>query len=676
MNEQRTYAAICAIIASALIFLQFPAPGSAAVGTATSTVAITGAPTDADIEAAVREAVALAGGLPTNVGPGKKIVVHPNLVQAGWASGTGPITHAEVVRTVIRMCIERGASPTDITICEGSASYRPGSDTGGFTDRQMTLKAFRDCGLDANGDMFEDATGARMLDANNVGKVYSNYPGYSGPYNSSYVTQVTNKPFHINRTYVIPNVVAQADVLIQVPVLKTHALAGITGALKLSFGFAPTDVYHYPGLNFYKWSLLHLTSWGDDELTTNAKGMADMTLARPPDFVVMDALIGVTNGPCGGSDGNGGYIGLPPGGPIRCIAASKDPVANDTVEALMCRYKVDIGSVPGLTFARLHNLGENDPARIQIVGRRLAEVRRRFSTWGSADLGDTVSPIIGNLTVSLDEDGLLSVTPVGGWDASPGLAKGELFIDGTLVDSNHASPFATSCVLKGSAGQHTITYTLYDGLLNEVSLERTIEAPGNGALNEAVTPGDGETVFVGPALFAGKTPALDSSTFFVAAAAGVGGLRIVNNGPAPNLAAGQTISLYGTLSTVNGQRVLICESYTAGQSVAAVRPLWMQNRTIGGSGISEQTPGVDDAWGPYNLGSLVRTSGTAGPGGDGYFTLSDGTVPGGIKVRTGTLSKPAAGTRALVTGFACVDDSSGTAERLLVVRDASDISTY
>ena len=664
------------LLLACFLALAFAQGARAAVGTATATVAIASATTDAAIDSAVREAVALAGGLPAGVAYGKSIVIHPNLVQAGWASGTGPITHAEVVRAIIRMCIERGASVSDITVCEGSASYRPGSDTTGYTDRQMTLKAFRDCGLDTNGDMLEDQTGVQLVDANNAGQVYPSFPGYSGPYNSSYVTKITNKPFLINRTYVIPNIVAQADVLIQVPVLKTHALAGVTGALKLSFGYAPTDIYHYPGLNYYKWALLHLTSWGDNELTTNAKGMADMTLARPPDLVVMDALVGITNGPCGGSDGNGGYLNIAPGGPMRCIFASKDPVAHDTVETLACWFRTDAASVPGLTYARALNLGENNPARIEVRGKKLSEVRRRFPTWGSADMGDTTAPIMGDLTVDVGSDGLLEVTPVGSWDASPGVAKGELYVDGVLADSNHLSPYSTDCLIKGSAGSHTVTYTLYDGMLNEVSLQRTIQVAGSAALTEVLSAGDGETVFAGPAVFAGRTPALGENTFFVLSKSGVGGMRVQCSGPAPDLAIGQSVSLFGALGTVHGQRVLLCETFKAADTVSAVRPLGMQNKAIGGAGANALTPGVEDPWGPYNLGCLVQTFGVAGAGGDGYFTLDDGTLPGGLKVLCGNATPPAAGTKALVTGFSCADDSGGTAERMLVVRSAADIVTF
>ena len=91
----------------------------AEVGSTTAVVGIaktpTTNPTVAQIDAAVREAVALAGGLPDGVGPGAKIVLQPNLVEAGWYQGSGVVTNKEVVSTLVDMCEEAGASPVSYT---------------------------------------------------------------------------------------------------------------------------------------------------------------------------------------------------------------------------------------------------------------------------------------------------------------------------------------------------------------------------------------------------------------------------------------------------------------------------------------------------------------------------------------------------------------------------------
>ena len=159
-----------------------------------------------------------------------------------------------------------------------------------------------------------------------------------------------------------------------------------------------------------------------------------------------------------------------------------------------------------------------------------------------------------------------------------------------------------------------------------------------------MTRATAETVFAGPR-FRGEDPALARYTSSCSRD-GVGGMRVQCSGPAPDLAIGQSVSLFGALGTVHGQRVLLCETFKAADTVSAVRPLGMQNKAIGGAGANALTPGVEDPWGPYNLGCLVQTFGVAGAGGDGYFTLDDGTLPGGLKVLCGNATPPAAGTKA------------------------------
>ena len=85
-----------------------------------------------------------------------------------------------------------------------------------------------------------------------------------------------------------------------------------------------------------------------------------------------------------------------------------------------------------------------------------------------------------------------------------------------------------------------------------------------------------------------------SMLFFVLSQSGVGGMRVQCSGPAPDLAIGQSVSLFGALGTVHGQRVLLCETFKAADTVSAVRPLGMQNKAIGGAGANALTPGVDE----------------------------------------------------------------------------------
>lgn len=650
---------LLASVTAVFLLLGFAACEAAVVGVAK-------APADVDIDAAVMRAVELAGGLPDKVGPGAKIVIQPNLVQAGVPSGSGAITDARVVRAIVGMCLQRGAYVDDIAICEGSASFW--GDRGNYTDRQMTLKAFYDSGLDRNKDMREDVYGVKLMDANDAGGLYPNYPTYTGPYNNYYVTRII-KPFLINRAYYLPNIIAQCDVLIRVPVFKTHNLAGITGALKLSFGHAPSDIYHYHGLSMYKHALLHMSFTGDDELTTNAKGMADMTLCRPPDLVVMDGLVGVTNGPVGGADGGGGTIYPPPGGPLRIIAATTDPVANDTFETLAAGFKVDIASVPGIFYAAANGLGTFNVDNIVLRGERINDIRRWFPPWGAADPGDSTAPTLQGINVTTNND-ILTVQPVGAQDNLNQLAKAELYVDGLLCGTSPQPPYGFALRMTGAGdGNHLVTYVLYDTMLNEVSRSQSVSIDAGPPIGSALGLANGQETLLGPVVFAGTSPELGRNTFFVTNSEGTSGLRVLFWGEAPNIEPGTVMRLHGRMiPDTQGQRIMQCWDFTEVGPGAAPQPKFMKNSAIGGVNLNGVTSGVVAAQGPYNLGCLVRTSGTVTIAGPDSFRITDGSRPGTVQVLCSEPAPPV-GARVLVTGFAC----SANGQPVIAVRSGSDV---
>ena len=662
----------------------------AQVGNATSVVAIAQTPslnpTNAEIDAAVREAIELAGGLPENVGPGKKVVIQPNLVQAGHPMNSGVTTHPQVVRTIIAMCLEAGVSVNDITVCEGSASFLEGTQ-GSWSSRAMTQKAFRDCGLDASPPyMVEDVYGVRLVDANDcgTGSVYPNYPGYSGPYNPAKVTRVIKPGFLIDRVYMLPNPVVECDVLIRVPVLKNHNLAGITGALKLAFGLAPTDIYHYPGLECYKWALLHQTSWGYGELETNARGMVDMTVCRPPDLIVTDGLVGIMNGPVGGPDGGGGGGGwtvLPPEGKMRCILASRDPVAIDTIQALLCGYRVS--SIPSLQRARDAGLGTNDPSQIEVRGVHVASLRRTFVQWGCAQPDpDRTGPTLSNINVPNGTYvcGGIVVKPTSPpTDSGAGLCKAELRIDGVLVDSNNTDFSTVWIPTNESEGTHTLTYTIYDRMLNETSISRNIILKRSNPIGSALELNNGSSVALGPVVYTGTATALGSNVFFVSSERGLPAMRVVYNSSVPILASGQRLFLQGTIATTGGNRYLSCTSISLYDTVEPVRPLFMTNRAVGGGNLNAFTPGVYLGSGAYNIGVLITVAGKVSLGGSDYFYLDDGSLAtdsegvSKLKIKCGSFAKPSDGSFAVVTGWSFTELDNGKIRRVVVARSQADI---
>jgi uncharacterized protein (DUF362 family)/NAD-dependent dihydropyrimidine dehydrogenase PreA subunit len=143
----------------------------------------------------------------------------------------------------------------------------------------------------------------------------------------------------------ISSIVNEVDVILNLPVFKTHALTIMTGAVKNLFGVIP-------GL---RKSHLHSVVKNGEEF---AELLVDIYQALPvPVLNIMDALRGM--------DGQSG----PSGGRVLKldrILASSNAVALDSVMALMAGVKPD--AVPTSRIAATRGLGPARAEEIQIVG--------------------------------------------------------------------------------------------------------------------------------------------------------------------------------------------------------------------------------------------------------------------------------------------------------------------
>jgi uncharacterized protein (DUF362 family) len=124
--------------------------------------------------------------------------------------------------------------------------------------------------------------------------------------------------------------------LITVPVMKTHAKTGITGALKNQWGCLPKMRHEY-----------HLVL--DDAI-------ADLNAVLKPRFAVMDATVGL--------EGNGPKSGGPR--VADRVLASADPVALDAVQA--ATMGIEPGSVGHLRTCASRGLGCNVLSDIDVRG--------------------------------------------------------------------------------------------------------------------------------------------------------------------------------------------------------------------------------------------------------------------------------------------------------------------
>jgi len=432
---------LLALLLGAKLAQGLAAPRQAPSGMAT--VALV--PIAGDVEAAVRQAVALAGGFDELIDSGDTVVVKPNLViDVPVERGVG--TDPAVVRAVVRLAREAGAAT--VVIAEGTALYYGGNAN---RDRYCTLSAFQNAGYDSDGDMIDDDTGAPLIDLNDSGGTDVADPAL--------VTRVVVPDGLMRTEYWLPNVVLEADVLISVPVLKNHSLAGVTLGIKNLFGTLPNDLYHGPGNIYGKHSLSH----SPIELE---KHITDVSLARGADFVVVDGQRGMTDGPTG-------WAIINP--PMNLILAGRDVVAADTVGTLLMGYKPD--SIAYLGFAAQAGLGVADTAYIQVVGTPLTQLRRDFpDPYGEspARRAEAQAPTVA-FTAPVEDEWQGEVKVIVSASDNDAIARVELYLDGKLRRISRTSPYQfTLNTIHYSPGAHTVRAVAYDRSLNQSQTSRTV----------------------------------------------------------------------------------------------------------------------------------------------------------------------------------------------------------
>jgi len=418
---------------------------------------------DAEVERSVRQAVALAGGLEPLIEPGDTVVIKPNLVW-GAAPDEGYTTDPRVTRAVVQLAQEAGAGK--IIIADGAALYRDGHDA-----RGATIEAFHLCGYDADGDMVDDVTGVPLVDLNDAGGLDQHHPDL--------VRQIYLQNGLIWTSYWLPNVILDADVLIGVPVLKNHSYAGVTLALKNQFGIPPLDIYHQPGSQVFKGALSH----GPNDL---GRHIVDLNLARPLDFVVLDGLRGMTDGPIGGA------LADPP---MRLILAGRDAVAVDTVGTLVMGY--DPTTVPYLGWAAGAGLGTDDVTQITVRGQRVSQVRRDFpAPYGNppAQRAEAIPPTV---SITAPGEGHVVVEETSVWASASdddAISKVEFYAGDPLQAAQAivtAPPYQARLDLSAHRGQTvTLRAVAYDFALNDAEDRRTVRvvqtpAPGSASFQTA-----------------------------------------------------------------------------------------------------------------------------------------------------------------------------------------------
>ena len=269
----------------------------------------------AQLEQALRKALEPFGSIASIVKPGARVLLKINHL-GRHAPETAVDTHPELLRAVIELV--QTVTP-NVTVADGLWNA-------GLDDFEVsgTAGACRE-------------TGATLVNLTGHGYREVRRDGLEA---------VKSLPF--------AEPALDADVVINLPKLKTHALCLMTCAVKNSYGFLPRQLK----VNFHR-------IYGDPDQFANM--LVDVWQARPPELTIVDAVTAMEgNGPS--SDGRPKDLGL--------IIAGRDAVAIDAVAAAL--MGLGPNSVASTRHAARRGLGEADLAKIQIVGEPIARARQRF----------------------------------------------------------------------------------------------------------------------------------------------------------------------------------------------------------------------------------------------------------------------------------------------------------
>ncbi|MGQ9479631.1 MAG: DUF362 domain-containing protein [Thermoproteota archaeon] len=314
---------LCVSVLTYLYVRDLKSPGQQATYKTTVAIVKVG---DRSLYEALEEAINYVGRIENIVPEGVKVLVKPNIVRG---APTPVTTSPDIVEALVNMVKKR--NPTVVWIAEGSGE---GS----------TMRNFRTLGY------FEVAerTGAELVDLNS-GEL-AELPVPSGG--------------HVYSSFKFNKIVAEADVFISVPVMKTHYISVVSLGMKNLIGIAPASVYSTSWAN--KWAL-HLEAQKKND---NYLGgvITDLCSAKRIDLVVIDGRVAM--------EGNGPYYGSPVN--MDILIVGRDPVATDAVAAHIMGF--DPNKIPSIKLGNERDLGISDLREIEIRGESIDEVFRPFQS--------------------------------------------------------------------------------------------------------------------------------------------------------------------------------------------------------------------------------------------------------------------------------------------------------
>ncbi|NIS62041.1 MAG: DUF362 domain-containing protein, partial [Proteobacteria bacterium] len=270
------------------------------------------------------KAVSLTDGFESLAWEGATVLLKPN-VAVPAKRGTGIVTDARVVEAVTKLVLER--NPKKVVIGEGSSV---GYD---FPRRLDSIHCMEVAGImEVAGRL-----GVELVDLNRDEHVEVKVPDA-----------------FVMKGFALAKTALEADVIISLPVIKTHIRTGITCGLKNMKGVLP----------------------GDEKKRTHTlgldRGIVDLNRLAKPTFTVADGIVGVQGAWSSHSDGVDRV-------PLDLIIAGNDVVAVDAVCATVAGF--DVGEILHIQLAAEADLGVCDTRLIEVRGEEIDLVKHPFITF-------------------------------------------------------------------------------------------------------------------------------------------------------------------------------------------------------------------------------------------------------------------------------------------------------
>ncbi|QNB46032.1 DUF362 domain-containing protein [Thermanaerosceptrum fracticalcis] len=261
----------------------------------------------------IKKAVDLLGGIGRFVKPGQKVMLKPNYT-GNLLPETGSVTSLAVLEGIIVMLQEVGIE--NIIIGEGCGTVHVG-----------TSRIFENVG---------------------VSKLAERYNVMLRDLNLDKMITVKDKRFKELKEVKVAETVYNVDLIINIPMLKTHPLTDVTLSLKNMKGvIAPSEKRRFHNINLHQ-------------------AVADLHLVLPKYLTIADGLIA--------QEGLGPAEGTPV--PLGLIIAGDNPVAVDSVcSRIMGFNPADIRHIRYSAEIGIGSYSLND---IEIVGATIESVARKF----------------------------------------------------------------------------------------------------------------------------------------------------------------------------------------------------------------------------------------------------------------------------------------------------------